>query len=37
MAKDNGVEISVYLDKPIPAKLEGKAGFNLEFLPAAYF
>lgn len=37
MPKDNGVEISVYLDKPVPAKLEGKAGFNLEFLPAAYF
>jgi len=35
--KDNGVEISVYLDKPLPAKLEGKAGFNLEFLPTAYF
>lgn len=37
MPKDNGVEISVYLDKPVPAKLEGKAGFNLEFLPAAYY
>ncbi|MFL5747606.1 MAG: glycoside hydrolase family 9 protein [Niastella sp.] len=37
MPKDNGVEISVYLDKPVPAKLEGKAGFNLEFLPTAYF
>src|SRR5690349_7304858 len=37
MAKDNGVEISVFLDKPVPAKLEGKAGFNLEFLPSAYF
>lgn len=36
-AKDNGLEISVYLDKPIPKELEGKAGFNLEFLPAAYF
>jgi hypothetical protein len=37
MPKDDGVEISVYLDKPLPAKLEGKAGFNLEFLPVAYF
>ncbi|OQP56766.1 glycoside hydrolase family 9 protein [Niastella populi] len=37
MAKDNGVEISVFLDKPLPEKLEGKAGFNLEFLPTAYF
>ncbi|MGE5521871.1 MAG: glycoside hydrolase family 9 protein [Candidatus Dadabacteria bacterium] len=35
--KDQGVEISVYLDKPLPAKLEGHAGFNLEFLPSAYF
>src|SRR3954469_24857152 len=37
MPKDNGVEISVYLDKPVPKKLEGKAGFNLEFLPTAYY
>lgn len=36
-AKDKGVEISIYLDKPIPEKLEGKAGFNLEFIPSAYF
>jgi endoglucanase len=35
--KDNGVEISVYLDKPLPKELEGNAGFNLEFLPASYF
>jgi hypothetical protein len=35
--KDNGVEINVYLDKPLPKALEGNAGFNLEFLPAAYF
>lgn len=31
------VEIIVYLDKPLPPELEGKAGFNLEFLPSAYF
>lgn len=31
------VVISVVLDKPLPAALAGKAGFNLEFLPAAYF
>ncbi len=31
------VEISVYLDKPVPASLEGKAGFNLEFLPSQYW
>ncbi|MFA5328061.1 MAG: glycoside hydrolase family 9 protein [Prolixibacteraceae bacterium] len=36
-AKDDGVEINVYLDKPIPEKLIGRAGFNLEFLPSAYF
>ena len=35
--KDNGVEISVYFDKPLPEKLVGNAGFNLEFLPSAYF
>jgi endoglucanase len=35
--KDNGIEISVYLDNPLPKELEGKAGFNLEFLPSAYF
>ncbi len=33
----NGVHIAVNLPKPLPASLEGKAGFNLEFLPAAYF
>jgi endoglucanase len=36
-AKDKGVEINVYLDKAIPEKLEGRAGFNIEFLPSAYF
>ena len=36
-AKDKGVEISVYLDEPLPAKLVGNAGLNIEFLPAAYF
>ena len=36
-AKDDGVIISVYLDKPLPEKLEGHAGFNVEFLPASYF
>ena len=35
--KENGVEINVFLDKPLPQELEGKAGFNLEFLPSAYF
>jgi hypothetical protein len=36
-AKGKGVEISVYLDKPVPATLEGSAGFNLEFLPSQYW
>ena len=36
-AKDQGVMIDVFLDKPLPEKLEGHAGFNLEFLPSAYF
>ena len=36
-AKGDGVEINVFLDEPLPEKLKGMAGFNLEFLPAAYF
>ena len=36
-AKDDGIILSVILDKPLPKNLEGKAGFNLEFLPSAYF
>jgi endoglucanase len=36
-ARGKGVEISVYLDKPVPAALEGSAGFNLEFLPSQYW
>ena len=36
-AKGQGVEISVYLDKPVPGSLEGDAGFNLEFLPSQYW
>src|SRR4051812_24417241 len=36
-AKGKGVEISVYLDKPVPKPLEGSAGFNLEFLPSQYW
>lgn len=35
--KGKAVEISVYLDKPVPATLEGSAGFNLEFLPSQYW
>ncbi len=36
-AEDEGVTIDVYLDKPLAEKLVGNAGFNLEFLPSAYF
>ena len=36
-AKGNGVEIAVYLDRPVPEKLAGEAGFNLEFLPSQYW
>ncbi|MET3664165.1 glycoside hydrolase family 9 protein [Caulobacter sp. 1776] len=31
------VVISIVLDRPLPPTLDGKAGFNLEFLPSAYF
>ena len=36
-AKGKAVEIAVYLDKPVPEKLAGEAGFNLEFLPSKYW
>lgn len=36
-AAGDSVLISVHLPSPLPAELIGKAGFNLEFLPAAYF
>ena len=29
--------IDVYLDKPVPTFLEGKAGFNMEILPSQYW
>ncbi|HEX9107200.1 MAG TPA: cellulase N-terminal Ig-like domain-containing protein, partial [Longimicrobiales bacterium] len=32
-----GVQVSVELERPLPAELAGRAGFNLEFLPSAYF
>ncbi len=35
-AEPGGVKVSVNLDKPLPAKLAGRAGFNLEFLPSIY-
>ncbi|WP_303922024.1 glycoside hydrolase family 9 protein [Draconibacterium sediminis] len=36
-AKGKGVEISVFLDEPLPESVEGSAGFNLEFLPSQYW
>jgi endoglucanase len=35
--EEDGFRIAVHLDRPVPAALAGKAGFNLEFLPSAYF
>ena len=36
-AKGKAVEISVWLDKPVPEKLAGEAGLNIEFLPSQYW
>ena len=36
-AKGKAVEISVWLDKPVPESLAGEAGLNLEFLPSQYW
>ena len=36
-AVNGGAVITVNLDKPLPSSLAGIAGFNLEFLPTAYF
>ena len=33
----HAMQVQVILDKPLPRSLVGKAGFNLEFLPSAYF
>ena len=35
--KGKAVEITVWLDKPVPEKLAGEAGFNIEFLPSQYW
>jgi len=35
-AEPGGVRVSINLEKPLPEKLAGRAGFNLEFLPSAY-
>ena len=36
-AKGKAVEIAVYLDKTVPEKIAGEAGFNIEFLPSQYW
>jgi len=36
-AEGAGVRVAVHLDHPLPKALVGKAGFNLDFLPTAYF
>ncbi len=36
-AQGDSVVLSVNLSQPLPAALVGRAGFNLEFLPPAYF
>lgn len=36
VAEPGGVRVSVNLDRPLPEKLAGRAGFNLEFLPSIY-
>ena len=35
-AEPGGVRVSINLDKPLPDKLAGRAGFNLEFLPSIF-
>ena len=35
-AEPGGVRVSVNLARPLPEKLAGRAGFNLEFLPSVY-
>jgi endoglucanase len=35
-AEPGGVRVSINLKQPLPEKLAGRAGFNLEFLPSVY-
>ena len=35
-AEPGGVKVSINLEQPLPQKLAGRAGFNLEFLPSIY-
>jgi endoglucanase len=32
-----GFRVAVFLDTPVPERLEGRAGLNMEFLPSRYF
>ncbi len=34
---EKGFSISVFLDSPLPERLIGRAGLNIEFLPSEYF
>ena len=36
-SEGGAVKLTVVLDEPLPPALAGRAGFNLEFLPSAYF
>ena len=36
-SEGSSVLLSVLLDSPLPEQLAGRAGFNLEFLPSAFF
>lgn len=36
-ADGDAIIISVHIEQPVPEALVGKAGFNMEFLPAEYF
>src|SRR6185437_8303819 len=36
-AEGQGLRVAVHLEQPLPDALVGKAGFNLDFLPTAYF
>ena len=36
-AQGNSIVVTVDIDKPVPAELQGKVGFNLEFFPGWLF
>jgi hypothetical protein len=36
-AEAGGLRVAIHLDNPLPKALIGRAGFNWEFLPSAYF